>query len=151
MEISDDPQSIGHLYGPIMAITDDDSAREHFGALVRRHVRLHGSSEANAIETIKSNIGYWAGYRDPITMRRILELFNCVHPVLGDAAQSEALTPEDAFNLGARWAKEGDDMLHPQPEGDLGKPSHEMDHHCHRSDANAEETTEGQEPPEGHA
>ena len=80
-----DEMTIGESYGPAMKITTQQEADEYFEALVERNMRITGNSREKAIAVEKSNLGYCAGYYDLETSRRVQELFDCVHPILGSA------------------------------------------------------------------
>lgn len=69
-------------YGPAMRITDQEAADLYFEELVQQNMGWgHTREEAEKIE--RSNLGYWAGYYDNDTRRRVEKLFRCEHPVFG--------------------------------------------------------------------
>lgn len=49
----------------------------------------------------KKNIGYFAGYHDEETAKRIWKLFGTRHPVFGTRWPS----PKHAFEMGIHWGK----------------------------------------------
>lgn len=50
----------------------------------------------------KQNIGYHAGYHEEEIRQLVYEVFECAHPILGTRKN---VTPEEAFQAGAEWAK----------------------------------------------
>ena len=96
--------TIGEKYRPAMKITDADEAQRYFEKLVV-HSMLHGNSREEAEKIEKSNLGYFAGYYDNDTRKRVERLFFCVHPIFG-AASKGIPTPEEAFELGKNFARE---------------------------------------------
>ena len=96
--------TIGEAYKPAMAITDANEAQEYFEKLVA-HSMLHGNSRKEAEEIEKSNLGYFAGYYSNETRKRVEQLFSCAHPIFGTIANGTP-TPEQAFELGKKFAKE---------------------------------------------
>lgn len=56
--------------------------------------------KSQAIEIAKSNLGYFAGYYDDDTRRKIEKLFLCSHPIFGSIEKNGAPTSEEAFNAG---------------------------------------------------
>jgi hypothetical protein len=49
----------------------------------------------------KVNIGYWTGYGDSETAKRVFELYDTKHPVFG----TKQPTPEETFQAGVDMAK----------------------------------------------
>jgi hypothetical protein len=64
-----------------------------------------GMSVEDAEALARTNLGYWAGYRDTATRERVERLFRCEHPVFGKIAERGPPTAEEAFRLGVEWAK----------------------------------------------
>ncbi len=92
--------TIGDKYGPAMKMTDQKQATEYFELCVEHTMRFGKTrEEAESIE--RQNLGYFAGYHDYETRIRIEQLFNCVHPIFGAAAE-HIPTPEEAFELGKK-------------------------------------------------
>lgn len=85
----------GEKYGPAMRARTQQVADECFAALVA-HSMSFGNTREEAERIERSNIGYWAGYYDNETRRRVERLFRCSHPVFGPC---EPL-PEEAYLLG---------------------------------------------------
>lgn len=92
--------TIGDKYHPAMKITDPKEAEEYFEACVQ-HTMLFGKSREEAEKSERSNLGYFAGYYDNETARRVNLLFGAVHPIFG----SMEPTPEEAFKMGQKLAK----------------------------------------------
>jgi len=95
--------TIGEKYRPAMQITDQAEADAYFEMCVE-HCMRHGRSREEAVAIEKQNLGYYAGYYDNKTRKRVERLFCCAHPVFGAIAAVGSPTPEQAFNLGAAWA-----------------------------------------------
>lgn len=51
-------------------------------------------------DIIRENIGYCAGYLNTNDTKRVMELFEARHPVLGTYEEMCRLTPEQIFNMG---------------------------------------------------
>jgi hypothetical protein len=100
-----DTTTIGDMYHPAMAITDQAEADAYFERLVEYSMREWGKSREEAEQTQKSNLGYFAGYYDSETRERVERLFHCSHPVFGSIAEKGAPTPEEALEAGKRMAR----------------------------------------------
>lgn len=72
--------TIGEAYDPAMKIMNADDASAYF----ERQMTRFGRTRAHAEEIERSNIGYYAGYFDEATRRRVRELFTASHPIFGD-------------------------------------------------------------------
>jgi hypothetical protein len=97
--------TIGELYGPAMAITDQAAADEYFARLVERNMRCFGNSREVAEEHERANLGYYAGYG--YDRARVERLFRCAHPVFGSVAEKGHPTAEQAFIAGVLLARKG--------------------------------------------
>lgn len=94
----------GDKYGPAMKMTDPNEAKAYFELLVEHNMSFgHSRQEAEHIE--RSNLGYWAGYYDHETRRRVENLFQCAHPIFGEIAKFGSPTPEEAFLIGIKHAE----------------------------------------------
>lgn len=104
MPLKDDI-TMGEKYDPAMKIVTQEEANAYFEELVQHNMRNseHDRAEAEAIE--RSNLGYYAGYYDHETRIRVEKLFSCHHPIFGSAEAGEP-TPEEAFEMGQKMAKE---------------------------------------------
>lgn len=93
----------GEKYGPAMKITDPAEAKKYFEECVK-HTMSFGKTreEAEAIE--RSNLGYYAGYYDTETRKRVERLFDCAHPVFGKAEKGVP-TAEEAFKMGEKMGE----------------------------------------------
>lgn len=92
MKTLPDNMTIGEAYGPAMEITDQQEADEYFEALVVSCMKHGGHPREKAEWIERQNLGYYAGYYDKATRKRVERLFNCAHPVFGNGAP----TPEQA-------------------------------------------------------
>lgn len=95
--------TIGEKYDPAMKITDTEEAQKYFEECVEHTMSL-GKTREKAIKTEKANIGYYAGYYDHETRIRVESLFDCRHPVFGEA-KNGAPSVKDAFMAGANAAQ----------------------------------------------
>lgn len=98
-------KTIGEKYGPAMEITDEAEAKRYFEKCVT-HSMGFGKSRAEAETIERSNLGYYAGYYDNETRKRVERLFSCAHPVFGKAVEGTP-TPEEAFTMGMEMAGKG--------------------------------------------
>jgi len=93
--------TLSEKYGAAMKITDQAEADDYFEKCVR-HCMAFGKSRAEAEAQERNNIGYWAGYEDSETRRRVETLFKCEHPVFGSIAVNGPPTQQQAFEAGLR-------------------------------------------------
>jgi hypothetical protein len=93
--------TIGEMYHPAMKITDQKEADEYFEACVVYCMKQGGHSRESAEKIERSNLGYFAGYYDDETMKRVNRLFRTVHPIFGDTSP----TPEEAIEAGKKMAE----------------------------------------------
>ncbi len=104
--------TIGDKYGPAMKMTEQDEAQAYFELLVS-HCMSHDKTRKEAESIERENLGYYAGYCDDETRRRVEQLFGCAHPVFGKIVDANLLhhgpvTPEMAFEMGKRWPSNPD-------------------------------------------
>ena len=101
--MTDFPHKItfGDKYGPAMKITDQAEADAYFERCVL-HTMTFGRDRAEAEQTERINIGYYAGYYDGETQERVNQIFRTTHPIFGASRP----TPEQAFEAGKRMAEE---------------------------------------------
>ena len=82
----------GEALDPAMGITDQDDAQQYFKEYVsylEGHLeRDPRDDDMTAEEIARINLGYYAGYYDRETRKRVEELFSCVHPVFGKVQTS---------------------------------------------------------------
>ncbi len=106
--------TIGDKYEPAMKIQDQQEADAYFEACVEHTMRYGDDPRyttregAEALE--RANLGYWAGYHDTETRRRIESLFRCAHPIFGSVEQFGEPTTDAALQSGlerGRKAREG--------------------------------------------
>lgn len=60
------------------------------------------SDEMTAEEIAKINLGYYAGYYNSETRKRVELLFCCHHPIFGSASQE--ITTQEAYEAGIKQA-----------------------------------------------
>lgn len=101
------------ILGPAMNITDVDDAKQYLQSYVEYLIPhiiekyTDADDEFIYIESLniaKQNLGYYAGYYDNETRKRVETLFECSHPVFGSIETNGEMTPESAFELGKRIA-----------------------------------------------
>lgn len=91
--------TIGEAYGPAMEIEAEADAREYFELLVEHCMRIRPEINRAEAERIQlANLGYYAGYYDEETRRRVEKLFDAVHPIFGSVGKP--ISAEEAFRLG---------------------------------------------------
>lgn len=91
--------TIGEKYDPVLSMTTKEEAHAYFEACVE-HTMEFGSSREEAESIERQNIGYYAGYADSATMRRVHELFDTEHPIFGRTTPS----PQEAIQAGRNQA-----------------------------------------------
>ncbi len=96
--------SYGEKYGPAMEITDQAIADLYFEELVAHSMSFRGTTRTQAEIIERANLGYWAGYYNDETRRRVERLFRCEHPVFGKIAEKGPPSFEQAFKAGKRLA-----------------------------------------------
>lgn len=74
--------TIGEKYGKAMKITDRDEASAYFEECVQ-HTMSFGKNREDAEKIEHENIGYYAGYYDQETAKRVNSLYGAVHPIFG--------------------------------------------------------------------
>ena len=79
-------------------VHDKETAARFLSIVVAHHVSKWGGTVEEAIAKEKSNIGYMAGYYDRETATKIMEWFDCSHPIFGRTFP----TPAEAFNMGKK-------------------------------------------------
>lgn len=77
------PKTIGECYANIGKVSTVEQAGEYLDALVTWSMATHGQTRDEAETMQQHNIGYWSGYYDEETGRRIRHLFGTRHPVYG--------------------------------------------------------------------
>ena len=97
--------TIGDLYSPAMQITDQAEADRYFNFLVSECKKESGKTDIECAVIQQQNLGYYAGYYDNETRRRVERLFHCAHPVFGPIETEGAPSPEKAFELGLAAGK----------------------------------------------
>lgn len=94
--------TIGEKYGPAMEITGQAEADAYFERCVAHMMHCRrGVTREEAERVERVNLGYFAGYYDNETRRRVERLFRCEHPYFGRIDVNGPPSPETAFNLGA--------------------------------------------------
>lgn len=91
-------------YDPAMSITEQAEADAYFKRCVE-HTMCYAedpryATREGAEDVERQNLGYFAGYYDSETRRRVERLFRCAHPVFGSMEQFGKPTPDAAFQSG---------------------------------------------------
>lgn len=90
----------GEKYDPAMKVTTKEEAVAYLKVCMEHTVRVRpdvAEEEARSIEL--QNIGYYAGYYDRETFKRVTELYETAHPIFGNDSNMYD-TPEKALELG---------------------------------------------------
>ena len=96
----------GECLSPAMKITEREDANQYlkeYIAYTQKYLDEEPRDDnMTAEQIVKSNLGYFAGYYDNETRKRVERLFNCSHPVFGSIEKNGVPTSEEAFNLGKK-------------------------------------------------
>lgn len=90
----------GEILQPAMAVETQEQADEFMEKYIEWHMKQHGSTKKHALDVAMENIGYYTGYCDNETAKRVMRLFKTSHPVFGTSTP----TPEEAFEAGKNMA-----------------------------------------------
>ena len=94
----------GELYGAAMKAQDQQTANACFERCVEAHLQARPERTRKEAEQIeRSNLGYYAGYYDSETRRRVERLYGAIHPIFGSIIKHGEPTPEIAFEMGRIW------------------------------------------------
>jgi len=94
----------GEKYTPAMTIQNQQEADNYFEELVLHNMSF-GNSREKAESVERENLGYWAGYYDPETRKRVESLFKCEHPIFGSIEKHGTPSPATAFYAGMGYAR----------------------------------------------
>lgn len=103
----------GDILGPAMKITDPDDAKQYLESYVEYLIPHVIENNENAtdefiytesVNIAKRNLGYYAGYYDNETRKRVEKLFECSHPIFGSIEDNGEISAELAFELGKKHA-----------------------------------------------
>jgi len=82
-----DTLTYGEALDPAMGITDKEDAEQYFRdyvAYLEGHLEKEPRDDDMTAEQVALvNIGYYAGYCDIETQRRVQKLFGAIHPIFG--------------------------------------------------------------------
>ena len=101
------------ILGPAMKITDEEDAKQYLRSYIdyiqkyldKNPFYFRRDDNKTALDIAKENLGYYAGYYDNETRKRVEKLFMCSHPVFGSIAKNGEPTPEQAFEMGKKLGK----------------------------------------------
>lgn len=94
----------GEKYTPAMSIVDERKAALYFEKCVKHNMSF-GTPRKKAERIERTNLGYWAGYYDEETRRRVEKLFKCKHPVFGSIEKNGPPTALEAFEMGKKMGE----------------------------------------------
>ena len=103
----------GDILGPAMKITDPDDAKQYLESYIEYLIPYVIENNENvtdefiyteSVNIAKRNLGYYAGYYDNETRKRVEKLFECSHPIFGSIEINGEISPESAFELGKKVA-----------------------------------------------
>jgi hypothetical protein len=93
--------SYAELFEPAMKIETQEEADAYLDALITYQMENGGSpNREDAAAKMRESLGYFAGYHDHQTRRRVERLFRCEHPYFGSIEENGPPTPEEALALG---------------------------------------------------
>lgn len=98
----------GEILGTAMSITDESDAQQYlkdYADFIQKHLDKEPNPNGmSAMEIAKTNLGYFAGYYDDATRKRVEKLFMCSHLIFGKIEENGSPTPEQAFKSGMDYA-----------------------------------------------
>ena len=96
----------GECLRPAMEITDKTEAKQYLAdyvAFIQKTLDKEPRDDNMTAEQIaKANLGYFAGYYDDETRKRVESLFCCSHPIFGNIAKTGPISPKEAFEKGLK-------------------------------------------------
>lgn len=95
----------GQQFESAMKCETPADAERWMDAEVKHAVQFHGQTVTEAVEIIKSNLGYMAGYYDDAAAQKIKRLFSAVHPIFGMADYHKSFDSTAALAAGIEMAK----------------------------------------------
>lgn len=99
----------GDALDPAMRIKTKKEAKlylEQYTAYIQKFLDKNPRSDGRTAESIaKENLGYWAGYYDNKTRRRVEKLFESSHPIFGKISEKGTPTSDEAFNSGFQMGR----------------------------------------------
>jgi len=96
----------GETLDPAMKIieqADADQYLKEYADFIEKQPDFKGNE--TGISIAKANLGYWAGYWNDETRKRVEKLFKCAHPVFGSIEENGVPTNEQAFEMGLNAGK----------------------------------------------
>jgi len=89
-----------------IAVETQEAADAMFEQLVQEAIRENDNmGRAEAIETVRDNLGYFAGYYSNEVRARVERLYRCAHPVFGPISTTKPPTADEALKLGMMASK----------------------------------------------
>lgn len=92
----------GECLDPAMKITDAEDAKQYLADYIKfQEANMQeATGEYTAEQICKQNLGYFAGYYDNETRKRVERLFLCSHPIFGSIKENGRPTSEEALECG---------------------------------------------------
>lgn len=97
--------TIKEVYENAMRVQTEEEAADIFASLIRFYRESGEIPQADIVASLKSNLGYFAGYYDNATRERVERLYKCEHPFFGAIAIKGPPTEEEALRIGYRLGK----------------------------------------------
>jgi hypothetical protein len=101
MRKTTEPLTYGQILGPAMSVKTEDEANRYLEAMIQHNMRLFSQSRGEAQRIALANVGYWTGYSDHQTAKRVMALFKTAHPIFGTSQP----TSKEAFAAGEAEGK----------------------------------------------
>lgn len=98
--------TLGQTYGVLVKAQTQEEATELFSDLLEYGIDQEPDKDPAQIEaTMRSNLGYYAGYYSLETQQRVEKLYGAVHPIFGTSFRETPITPVETFQMGAELAR----------------------------------------------
>lgn len=104
-----DVLTYGECLDPAMEIEDPEEAEQYlkdYATYIQKCIdKEPRGDDMDGFAVAKINLGYWAGYYDDNTRKRVEKLFKCSHPFFGSIEDNGPPTAEEAFKMGVKAGK----------------------------------------------
>jgi len=110
--------TIRDILGPAMKIKTKADAEQYMRALVAHYIKYAVDEKykipEGALALARGNLGYYAGYYDPVTRDRVNKLFGAVHPIFGATTPTQKEAFEAGLKLGQAAARKEKNQCKPK-------------------------------------
>lgn len=96
----------GEQFRSAMQCETQEDAEVWMKREIKKYMDEFGYDEEKTRKIILTNLGYIAGYYDHDTAQKIDRLFGAEHPIFGSSTYHQDMSPEEAFDLGQKTAKD---------------------------------------------